>query len=54
MGITQPPTQCVVGALAPGVKRPAHKACHSTASKADFTNGGAITPIPVSSSWLGA
>jgi hypothetical protein len=48
------PTQWVPGALTPWVKWLDHKADHSPASGAVVKNGGAITPLPHTSSWSGA
>jgi hypothetical protein len=53
-GFTQPPIQCVPGAVSSGIKRQGGKADHSSPSSAKVKNGGAILPLPHSSSWLGA
>jgi hypothetical protein len=46
---TQPPLQGV-----PGAKWPVREADHSPQCNADGKNGGAIPPLPVTSSWPGA
>jgi hypothetical protein len=53
-GATQPPSQWAPGALSSGVKWPACEAVHSPPSSAEIMNGGAITPLPHTSSWPGA
>jgi hypothetical protein len=35
LGSTQPPIQCVPGALSPGIKRPGHEADHSPPTSAE-------------------
>jgi hypothetical protein len=42
------------GALFPGVKRPGREADHSPPSSAEVKNGGAVPPLPYTSSWRGA
>jgi hypothetical protein len=37
----------------PGVKQPRREADHSRLSSAEFKNGGAISPLPHTSSWRG-
>jgi len=44
--ITQPPIQCVPGALTLRVKRPGREACHSTPSSGEVNMRGAILPLP--------
>jgi hypothetical protein len=39
---------------APGVKRPGLEADNLPPSSAEIKNGGAISPLPHTSSWLGA
>jgi hypothetical protein len=46
LGPTQPPAQCVLGALSLGVKQPIHEADHPPPSSAEVKNGGAIPPTP--------
>jgi hypothetical protein len=46
LGPTQPPIQCVPGALSLEVKRPGRKADHSPASSADVKNAWSYTSIP--------
>jgi hypothetical protein len=41
------------GALYPGVKPPVHEADHSLPFVAEVENGGAIPPLPHTSSWHG-
>jgi hypothetical protein len=48
---TQPPTQLVPGTLSPGVKRPGREADHLPPSSVDVKNGGAVPPLPHTSSW---
>jgi hypothetical protein len=54
MGSTQPPIQCVPGALSPGIKRPGRETDHSPPTNAEVKNGGAIYPLPRTPSWLRA
>jgi hypothetical protein len=50
LGTTQPPIQWV-----PGVKRQGREADgHSPSFSAEVKNGGAIPPLPHTSSWHGA
>jgi hypothetical protein len=46
VGPTQPPIQCVPGAVSPGVKRQGREADHSSASSAEVKNGDAIPVVP--------
>jgi hypothetical protein len=46
LGLTQPSSQWVPGALSPGVKRPGRYADHSPPSSAEVKNGGTIPPLP--------
>jgi hypothetical protein len=39
------------GALSPGVKLPGREADHSFPSSGEVKNGGAIPPLPYTSSW---
>jgi hypothetical protein len=41
----------VLSVFSSGVKRPVHEAEHSPPSSAEFKNGGAILPLPHTSSW---
>jgi hypothetical protein len=50
LGPTQPPIQWVPGALSE-VKRPEREADRSPSSSAEVKNGGAIPPLPHTSSW---
>jgi hypothetical protein len=50
---TQPPMQCVPGALSPRVKWPGHEADHTSASSAEIRNGGTIPPLLSTHSWHG-
>jgi hypothetical protein len=54
LGLTQPPIQSVLGAIFPGAKRQGHEADYSPLSSAEVKNGGAIAPLPHTSSWHGA
>jgi hypothetical protein len=54
VGPTQPPMQCVLEAIYPGVKRPEREADHSALFGAEVKNGGAIPPLPHMSAWRGA
>jgi hypothetical protein len=47
---TQPLSQCVLGALSPGVKQPGSEADHTPQSSAEVINGGDIPPLPRTSS----
>jgi hypothetical protein len=47
---TQPPIQWVLEALPPGVKQSGREADHSPPSSAEVKNGGAIPPLPHTSS----
>jgi hypothetical protein len=42
-----------IGGPFPGVKRPGLEADHSPPSSSDVKNGGAILPLPHTSSWCG-
>jgi hypothetical protein len=46
LGPTQPPVQCVLGALSLGIKQPGHEADHTPPSTADIKNGGANLHSP--------
>jgi hypothetical protein len=50
LGPTQAPIQWAPGALSSGVKRPRHESDHSPTSNAEVKNGGAILPLPHTSS----
>jgi hypothetical protein len=54
LGPTQSPIQWVPGALSLHVKQPGREADNSPPSSAEVKNGGAITPLPHTSSWRGA
>jgi hypothetical protein len=54
LGPTQSLMQCVPGAFSPGLKRQGREADHSPPSSAEVKNGGAIPPLPHTSSWHGA
>jgi hypothetical protein len=45
------PIQCIQGALAPGIKGPMREFDYSPPSSAEVNNGGAISPLPHTSSW---
>jgi hypothetical protein len=51
LGPTQPPIQWVPGELSPGVKRLRREGDHSPPSSVQIKNGGAIPPLPHTSSW---
>jgi hypothetical protein len=51
---TQPLIQWVPGLLFPGIKRPKREADHIPSSSAEDKDGGAISPLPYTSSWNGA
>jgi hypothetical protein len=46
LGFTQPPIQCVPGALSLGVKRPGREADHSPPSSAKVKNAWSYTSTP--------
>jgi hypothetical protein len=46
LGPTQPPIQCVQGALSPGIKRPGREADHSPPSNAEVKNTWIYTCTP--------
>jgi hypothetical protein len=50
LGPTQPPIQCVLWALTPGVKRPGREADHLPPSSAEVKNDGA--PLYVFMAWF--
>jgi hypothetical protein len=50
MGTEGPPSQWVLRAFSPLVRRLGREADHSPPSRAEFKNGGAITPLPNTSS----
>jgi hypothetical protein len=55
LGPNQSPIQWILGALSPGVKRPGREADHhQPLSSTGVKNGGAIYPLPDTSSWHGA
>jgi hypothetical protein len=47
---TQQPIQWVMGTLSSGLKRPEREADHSPPSNAEVWKGGAISPLPHTSS----
>jgi hypothetical protein len=51
LGPTQPPIQCVPGAVSPGVKRPGRKGYYSPPPSADVKDGGALPPLRNTCSW---
>jgi hypothetical protein len=51
LGATHPPIQWVHWAISPGVKRPGREADHSPPSSAKVKKGGAIHPLPHTSSY---
>jgi hypothetical protein len=51
---TRLPIQWVRGAVSPGVKRQGREADHLPPSSAEVKKGGAIPPLPHTSSWCGA
>jgi hypothetical protein len=51
MGPTQPPIQWVLRAPSPEVKGAGHEADHPLPSSAEIKNGGAVPPLPHTSSW---
>jgi hypothetical protein len=51
---SQPPVQWILGALSPKVKRPGREADDAPPSSVDVKNGGAIPPLPHTSSWGGS
>jgi hypothetical protein len=53
-GSNKPVIQLVPGALSPGLKRPGREADHSVPPSAEVTNGGFISLLYVSFSWLDA
>jgi hypothetical protein len=50
VGYMHPPIQWVLGVLSHGIKWPGHEADHSRSSGAEIKNGGAIPPLPRTSS----
>jgi hypothetical protein len=54
LALAQSPIKWVLGALSPGVKRQGRDNDHSPPSSAEGKNGGAITPLPSTASWLRA
>jgi hypothetical protein len=46
LGFTQPPIQCVLGALSPGVKRPVREADHSPPTSAEVKQMWIYTSSP--------
>jgi hypothetical protein len=53
LGPTQFSIQRVPRALPLGIKRPGREAQHSPKSTAEFKTGGALLPLPHTSSWHG-
>jgi hypothetical protein len=53
LGPTQPPIQWQPEGLSPGLKWLRRKAEHSPQPSAEVENGGAIPPLPHTSSWYG-
>jgi hypothetical protein len=51
LGSTEHPIQWVPGDPSLGVKRPGREVDHSSSSSAEVKNGGAIPPLPLTSSW---
>jgi hypothetical protein len=54
LGFVEPSIPWVPGELQPGVKRQGRDADHSPPSSAEVKNGGALTPLPHTSSGRGA
>jgi hypothetical protein len=54
LGLTQPSMKWVTGALSQCVKWLGCEADHSLTSRAKVKNGGAVPPLPDTSSWHGA
>jgi hypothetical protein len=54
LGPTQPLIQRIPRALSPGVKQLGRDSDHSPPSSAEVKKGGAIPPLPRTSSWGGA
>jgi hypothetical protein len=54
LGLTQPPSQWVPGAISPRLKRPGREADHSPPPSASVNNGGAIPTLLRTSSWRSA
>jgi hypothetical protein len=54
LGPTQPPIQCVLGALSQAVKQPRLEANHSPLASADVRNVAALPPLLHASSWCDA
>jgi hypothetical protein len=50
LGPTQPHIQWVTKSVYPGVKRPAREADHSPPPTGEVKNGGAVPPLPHTSS----
>jgi hypothetical protein len=53
LGPTQPPIEWALGAVSPGIKGQRHEADHSHQFIADIKNGGAVLPLPHTSSFHG-
>jgi hypothetical protein len=51
---TRSPTKRILAAVSLGVKGQGREADHSLPSSAEVKNGGAIPPLPSTSSWRGA
>jgi hypothetical protein len=54
LGPTQPPIQRLPGAFSLGIKRQGREADHSPPTSAEIRKGGAIPPLPHTSSWNNA
>jgi hypothetical protein len=54
LGPTQSSIQWLPGVVFPGLKRQRRESDHSPPSSAEVKNGGAIPPLPHTSSWRGA
>jgi hypothetical protein len=54
LGRTQSPSQWVLGALSPGLKRQGREADHSSPSSAEVRSDGSIPSLPYISSWHSA
>jgi hypothetical protein len=54
LGPTQPPIQGVPETISLEVKLPGSEFDHSSPSNTEVKNGGAIPPLPYTSSWRGA
>jgi hypothetical protein len=54
LGPTQPPIQHVPEVISPGVQQSEREGDHSPPTSAEVKNGGAIPPLPHTSSWRSA